>query len=697
MISNKRRSPHGVAGEDEPAGRGRKRIASLFSCPYLVAGLVIPAALLLILVVAGGGRRLIALFEGPAVNERSPTPVFQAATPLPAVLQTEPPAASATATLPTLPTAWPTFTVAPRPTDTATPPPTATATPTATALPGTGLVAFESYRDGNGEIYVLDTTTNGLTNLTRHPADDKSPAWRPDGGAIAFASKRDGNWDLYVLDLSTGMVTRLTDDPAYDGAPAWSPDGREVAFESYRDGNLEIYVVDAAGGAPRRLTDNPAGDYGPAWHPDGSAIAFTSWRDGNKEVYLVPAGGGEARNLTQHPADDEDPAWAPDGTVPSGGALAFVSWRDVDAGTGNRNAEVYLLAVESGEVERLTENPWPDVDPAWDAAGRPVWATYEPGAVFEAYDPYRPGDYHLFRADAGWAAGAKRLTDADWDDRRPAPAPAQVVGLDGLADRLPPLSAAPTPMPTLAPGTLAAVVPVPEVVVSFNREAVLVNERVAPSLVAWQRDVLAASGWDFLGQTKGSWRNVDAVSSKQLFAHDYAYLSWHKTGRALDLELELKVDGRDQLVKVREDLGGSIYWRLYLRTARQDGSQGEPLKEQPWLFWWQIVESAEPEAYRAGGKRLPVPEGYYVDVTDMAKRHGWERIATYALEGDYDWHVHSNGTEYWHYERTDGLTWWEAMLEVYPVETLETHFAWEVGLAYRQSEEMMRTKGISGK
>ena len=50
-----------------------------------------------------------------------------------------------------------------------------------------------------------------------------------------------------------------------------------------------------------------------------------------------------------------------------------------------------------------------------------------------------------------------------------------------------------------------------------------------------------------------------------------------------------------------------------------------------------------------------------MDVTALAKRHGWERIACYAIEEDYHWQTDSNATEYWHYERTDGLVWWEVM------------------------------------
>lgn len=605
-----------------------------------------------------------------------------------ATLAASPQAPTSTPIAPPPPTAAPTELPADTPTPSPTPSPTATPTPT--PLPAANLVAFETTREGKGEIYVLDAATGQMTNLSAHPAEDAAPAWSPDGSSIAFASQRDGNWEIYALRLGDGSLVRLTEHPAFDSAPAWSPDGTQIAFESYRDGNLEIYVMDAAGGEPRRLTDDPAGDFGPTWSPDGETIAFTSWRDGNKEIYVVAAAGGEARNLTQHPADDESPAWGP--ATAEGAPLAFVSWRDVDPLTGNRNAEIYVLAPGSAEAVRMTDNPWPDLDPAWDAEGRLTWTAYDPGMPFETYDPHRPGGYHLYRAGED---GPERLADSApdrTDDRRPALAPALV------ASRLPGHEAPPagevSPVITLEAGSLARVLPVPGVLTSYDQVEVLASELVSPSLLAWQSDVLEASGWDLLHGTLGTWRPIDSVRRRDMYAYDYGYLSWHKTGRALDMALEYKVDGADQMLVVREDLGPSVCWRMYLRTARQDGSQGAPLTDNPWLFWWHIVPAAEPEAYDAGGKRLPIPAGYYVDVTRIARRHGWERIASYAIEGDYHWLVDSNGTEYWHYERTDGLLWWEAMLQIYPLDTLLQHAAWEVCLEKAQNEDMIRSKGV---
>ncbi len=129
----------------------------------------------------------------------------------------------------------------------------------------------------------------------------------------------------------------------------------------------------AEGGAAQRLTENEAGDYGPAWSPDGTEIAFTSWRDNNKEIYVLPATGGQARNLTGHPADDEDPAWAA-GWLGSG--LCLLARR----GCPDRQSQCGNLPTDlaDGSTERLTDNPWPDQDPAWDVEGRLVWAAYEP-------------------------------------------------------------------------------------------------------------------------------------------------------------------------------------------------------------------------------------------------------------------------------------------------------------------------------
>jgi TolB protein len=97
---------------------------------------------------------------------------------------------------------------------------------TPTPTPAPGRIAFTSLRDGNWEIYVMNADGTGLTRLTNHHADDRRPAWSPDGTRIAFVSNRDlargnFNWEIYVMNADGTGVTRLTNHPDDDRWPDW--------------------------------------------------------------------------------------------------------------------------------------------------------------------------------------------------------------------------------------------------------------------------------------------------------------------------------------------------------------------------------------------------------------------------------------------------------------------------------------------
>jgi len=65
---------------------------------------------------------------------------------------------------------------------------------------------------------------------------DRNPVWNATGDMIAFESNRDGNWEIYSVAADGTGLRNLTQDPAEDIRPAWDPLGRALVFISDRGG-----------------------------------------------------------------------------------------------------------------------------------------------------------------------------------------------------------------------------------------------------------------------------------------------------------------------------------------------------------------------------------------------------------------------------------------------------------------------------
>src|SRR5207244_703508 len=149
---------------------------------------------------------------------------------------------------------------------------TATYAAPTTVPPGALGVTATSVSDNSKSVMARVTITAvaaaGQKTPTDHAALDYPAGWAPDGSNILFETNRDGNYEIYVMNADGSSQVNLTNNPASDADPAWSPDGSKIAFNSSRDGNVEVYVMNADGSSLRNLTNNPARDLRPAWSPD---------------------------------------------------------------------------------------------------------------------------------------------------------------------------------------------------------------------------------------------------------------------------------------------------------------------------------------------------------------------------------------------------------------------------------------------
>ncbi|MBI1924579.1 PD40 domain-containing protein, partial [Candidatus Poribacteria bacterium] len=178
-------------------------------------------------------------------------------------------------------------------------------------------LAFQSERvgfpNGKADIFIADMDAKKpgakQQNITNHLATDRRARWSPDGTKILFESDRDGDLEIYVIDIEGKNPRQLTNNDKTDVNAEWSTTG--IVFESNRDGNSEIYRMDADGNNQINLTKDPGRDTDPIWSPNGQKILFESRRDGDRELYVMDADGSNVKNLTNNPAKDFFGKWNP--------------------------------------------------------------------------------------------------------------------------------------------------------------------------------------------------------------------------------------------------------------------------------------------------------------------------------------------------------------------------------------------------
>ncbi|MCX7622581.1 MAG: hypothetical protein N2Z82_02315, partial [Thermomicrobium sp.] len=173
-----------------------------------------------------------------------------------------------------------------------------------------------------------------------------------------------------------------------------SPDGSEIAFvltamdlEADRY-HSAIWLVDRMGGEPRPFTQGTARDFMPRWSPDGRALAFLSDRTGTDQVWVIPRHGGEARQVTRFAEPVSAFEWSPEGErlvvvtralQPEGAPetttdvvrLTALRYR-YDGQRGflhERRSHLWLVRLDDGRVERLTDGDWDDDWPTWSPDG----------------------------------------------------------------------------------------------------------------------------------------------------------------------------------------------------------------------------------------------------------------------------------------------------------------------------------------
>ena len=226
-----------------------------------------------------------------------------------------------------------------------------------------GRIVFQSNRDGNEDIYVMNTDGGGQEKLTDNNAFDGYPVWSPDGRKICFESNRDGIFQIFIMDHDGKNQIKVTDGRFDNRYPAWSPDGKMIAYQSKRKKGLQVYVIDLEKKKETMVTDAWYRSGLPNWSPDGKKIAFTANKLLGWGVYVMNRDGSDIRALSTKGGSCR-PNWSPDGRK-----IAYVSQE------ADKKGDIWVMNQDGSEKRRLTtDSENYDYYPSWSPDGK--WIVY---------------------------------------------------------------------------------------------------------------------------------------------------------------------------------------------------------------------------------------------------------------------------------------------------------------------------------
>jgi TolB protein len=228
------------------------------------------------------------------------------------------------------------------------------------------LIAFNSDRGGDMNIWLHSLINGSARQLTRGPGGDFQPTWSSDGKHLVFFSSRNGNADIWRINIDDGNISALTHDAATDINPFYSPDGKLIAYQSDRTGRTEVWIMDADGANSRQLSKTGVRGHFICWTKDGKAVVFRGEGPGGWTIFEAPIDGSAPVEIPN---------------VRGGAHLSFGPNFDTLMDVSAHKA-LWVSRIGKGEPEKIFE--FPDTDVRIDY---PVWS---PDGKWVLFDRFRP-------------------------------------------------------------------------------------------------------------------------------------------------------------------------------------------------------------------------------------------------------------------------------------------------------------------
>jgi dipeptidyl aminopeptidase/acylaminoacyl peptidase len=268
-------------------------------------------------------------------------------------------------------------------------------------------------RDGRLVAYVLDDriwivpVAGGEPRpVTAKGSAAWSPYWSKDGQWLYFLSSRTQSNQLWKLSLDTfGEAEQVTELAQGVGRLVPSPDESKLLLR-FRDSEVAAKDGKAAEEARQPFVITRL-----QFKEDAGEGYLTG--DDARHLHVLDLASGTLTQVTSGPYTEEDPAWSPDGR-----RIVFVSNREKDPDESYKT-DLWIVAAEGGEPERLTNDDRVKSSPAFSRDGRLIaFLTAEDGvygAPQVAVIPAAGGEARILTGEFDrWVDGLEFSDDGKW-------------------------------------------------------------------------------------------------------------------------------------------------------------------------------------------------------------------------------------------------------------------------------------------
>lgn len=264
-----------------------------------------------------------------------------------------------------------------------------------------GKIVFSALKDGNWDLWMMNSDGTNPVQLTKTPIDERSPCVSHNGNRILYSTSEGS---LRLMDMNNHSDKKLLVADGVYGNPVWL-DNTKILYVGYifkadkyevkDDSSLIIFdlEMEPSKSNPYVLIDQTGMQDWPSISPQGELIYSSSVQGPHQKItqeiwkYDLRTQNGEQITLLN--ANSIRPRWSPDGQE-----FVFASNK-----TGN--FEIWKYNLNARKAMMLTNTDCTNKDPCWSPDGKEIvfisnrrghneiWRMSSGGEVLEVISPFK--------------------------------------------------------------------------------------------------------------------------------------------------------------------------------------------------------------------------------------------------------------------------------------------------------------------